>query len=467
MNDGARNAADIRAQNSPAIARNPADGENLVVANRIDSPRYSCALHISSNGGGSWEETSIPVPPGKQPKCYAPDVAFDSRGRLYLSYVTLEGRGNSPSDVWLATSDDGGETFSSPARTPLGQNAFQVRLAADPAHPGRLYLTWLAASDLGLYRFTQSGNPIQAIRSDDGGRTWTQPVRVSDSRRERVVAPSPAVGPRGELYVLYLDLGGDRLDYEGGHGGRGGPPYDGRWQLVLGRSTDRGETWTESLVAEGLVPTERFIVFIPPFPSLAIDASSGRLYAGFQDGRLGDADVMVWSLPPRGSEWEGPSRVNDTPQRDGTSQYLPKLSVAPNGRLDAVYYDRRADSGNALNEVSLQSSFDQGDTFTARVRLSDQPFSSRIGFGSERGMPDLGSRLGLISTESRAYAVWPDTRGGTPASGKQDLARGIVAFTDPPRLAGWLETLLRWGGVVLIVLGGVALARGRRPRHAG
>jgi len=63
---------------------------------------------------------------------------------------------------------------------------------------------------------------------------------VSNSTRERVLAPQPAIGPKGELYVLYLDVKDDRLDYEGLHDGAGGKPYDGEWELVLGRSEDRG-----------------------------------------------------------------------------------------------------------------------------------------------------------------------------------------------------------------------------------
>ena len=469
VNEGARIAADISANNSPSLVRNPVDGANLAEANRIDSPRFSCSLNVSFDGGGRWTQTPIPAPRGEEPKCYAPDVAFAADGTLYLSFVTLKGRANSPNAVWVVRSSDGGKTLSQPVRTPLGKRAFQVRLTADPAEPKRLYLTWLAASDLGLYKFTEPGNPIRAIRSEDGGANWTAASTVNSASRSRVVAPFPALGPRGELYVLYLDLGGDVLDYQGAHRGRGGPPYIGRWQLVLARSSDRGATWRESVVEDEVTPTERFIVFTPPFPSLAVDRDSGRVYAGFHDGRSGDADVRVWSLPAGGTSWEGPTRVNDTRERDGTSQYLPQLAVAPNGRLDVLYYDRRADRTNVLNEVSLQSSFDEGKSFERRIRLSDRAFSSRVGDGTGRGLPDLGSRLGLISTDSRAFAVWADTRAGTRKTLKQDIARGLVAFNDPPRLSGLAESLLRYGGIALILTGlsvALALGSGMRPRRA-
>ena len=295
-----------------------------------------------------------------------------------------------------------------------------------------MYITWLQGKDVAPLRFTEPGaNPLMAARSEDEGATWTRPVRINQPSRERVVTPSPVVGPKGELYVLYLDLGEDRLDYEAGHRGRGGRPYVGPFKLVLGRSTDRGKSWKELVVDENLKPIHRFIVFTPPFPSLAVDRD-GRLYAAFHDRRAGDPDVLLWSFKPGESAFKGPTRVNDKSSGDRTWQYLPKLATAPDGRLDVLYYDRRADPKNLKNHVSLQSSFDHGKSFTPALRLSSRPFDSRIGYGAKEGLPDLGSRLGLLSENERAEAVWTDTRGGTPGTQKQDLAKGVAAFKEAP-----------------------------------
>lgn len=465
VNDGARNPLDISATNSPTLVRNPVDPANLVVVSKIDSPRYSCGVNVSFDGGGRWTQSAIPVPRGVTGPCYAPDATFGADGTLYVTFVTLTGRANSPEAVYFTMSPDGGKTLAPPLRTPLGARSFHTRLSADPKTPGRVYLTWLAASELGLYRFAEPGNPIRAIRSDDGGRNWTAPTRVSSSARLRAIAPTPVVGPDGALNVLYLDLGDDELDYAGGHNGRGGRAYDGDWQLVLARSRDRGATWRESPVGT-VKAAQRFIVFTPPFPSLAVDQRDGTLYAGFTDGRAGDADVSLWSLKPNSGRWTGPVRVNDTRRGDGTAQYLPRLSVTPGGRLDVVYYDRRGDRTNVLNDVSFQTSFDGGQTFRPHVRLSDKTFSSRVGFGADRGMADLGGRLGLVSDDRRAMAVWTDTRAGTRASAKQDVARGLVAFNDPARLSDGSKTLLRAAALVLVLLGvAVAVGLGLRDRH--
>ena len=464
VNPGATDLGDISANNSPTLARNPRNPANLAVANRIDSPDFSCALQISLDGGTRWRRTRVPIPEGEGPKCYAPDVTFAADGTLHLSYVTLKGVGNVPDAVWTAVSRDGGRTLSRPRRA-AGPLAFQVRIAADPEDPRRLYLTWLQAREVGTLKFPRPGNPIVVARSADGGATWTRARQVSDPARARVLAPSPAIGPDGALYVLFLDVGDDRLDYEGAHEGLGGAPYPGRFELVLARSVDGGGTWAESVVEDRLTPAERFIAFLPPFPSLAVDGRRGRIYAAFYDARLGDADVWVWSLRSGAADWSEPVRVNDTPRQDGTAQYLPQLAVAPDGRLDVVYLDRRDDRDNVRNEVSLQSSTDGGATFTPSLRLSDRPSDSRIGLGSERGLPDLGSRLSLVAGDARALAVWTDTRAGTEASLKQDLAGAVVAFPrdDPARelTAG----VLRLGGVLLAVAGlalGLTAARRRR-----
>ncbi|MDP9441834.1 MAG: hypothetical protein M3P34_06605, partial [Actinomycetota bacterium] len=462
---GATDLRNIDANNSPSLVRNPTRPSNLAVSNRVDTPSFSCALHVSLDGGATWERTAVPFPEGEElpPRCFAPDLAFDANGRLYMSFVTLIGAGNTPNAGWLATSDDGGRTLSPPSRIePLGPLAFQIRLTADPGTPGRLYLSWVQAAEVALLQFPTDENPILFSRSDDAGVTWAAPVRVSPPERKRVVAPSVAVGRNGLLYLLYLDLGNDILDYRGAHQGRGGDPYPGPWSLVLGRSTDGGRTWQTTEVDNALVPIERLLVFLPPVPSLAVDQRTDRVYVTFHDGRLGDADVWLWGSGDAGRTFSPARRVNDTRPRDGTSQYLPRASVASNGRLDIVYYDRRADPDqNVFNDVSLQYSDDGGNSFSPRVRLNDTAFDSRIGFGSERGLPDLGSRLALLSTDSRTMAVWTDTRAGTEASNKQDLARAVVAFSR----GSPLRQPLRLGGVALCGVGALLVLGGLIPRR--
>jgi hypothetical protein len=387
--------------------------------------------------------------------------------------VTLSGNGNSPNALWLSTSSDGGRTLSAPIRV-AGPDTFQVRLAADPVRPDRVYMTWvqgLATKNLG---YAAPGNPIVAVRSVDGGRTWSQPAQVNSPVLQRVVSPDPIVGRDGTLYVLYMDLGRDDLDYEGAHLGLGGPPYAGSYELVLARSRDGGVHWAESVVNDRITPIVRFIAFEAPFPSVAVDAA-GRIYVATEDERFGGTNVVLWTLNPGAARWSPPTLVDETGTNPGAWRYLPKLAVAPDGRLDVVYYDRTADPHNVMNEVSLRSSFDHGRTFTTTVRLSSRPFSSRIGYGAREGLPDLGSRLGLVSDNRAALAVWTDTREGTPGTQKQDLADAAVAVTKASRLPAAAKDVLRYGGLAAALCGmaliALLLSLGRSgresPRSAG
>lgn len=454
INEGASSGRDINAHNSPTVVRNPRDDRSLAVVNRIDSPMFSCAMHRSIDRGASWLTAPLPFPEGEElpPRCFAPDAAFDSDGMLYISFVTLIGRGNTPNALWLTSSSDGGNSFATPTRV-AGPLTFQARLTADPLRAGALYLSWLQGLEVGNLMFPDPGNPVVLVRSDDGGGTWTDPIRVNDLRHDRAVAPSVAVGRGDEVYVLYLDFGDDALDYHGAHEGVGGEPYDGTWSLILARSRDRGDTWAHTVIDDKIVPVERVIVFFPATPSLAIDQESGRVYAGFHDGRRGDADIFVWASSDGGSSFGRALRVNDTADGDGRTQELPKLTVAPNGRVDVVYYDRRADPDDIMSEVSLQFSNDGGASFAPHVLLTDAPFDSRIGFGSERGMPELGSRLGLVSSDAAAMAVWSDTRSGTDASNKQDLASAVVQFSETSPLRMPLQIL----GLIVGALGVLTL----------
>lgn len=475
LNPGAASRLETTGMNSPAVADNPIDADNLVVAARVNTPRFGCGLFASIDGGASWQPTPVPAREDSVVGCFAPDVAFGAGGRLFLSFTSfaeVEGQGVVPEAIWLATSTDGGRTLSDPRRV-AGALSFQVRLAADPTRPGRLVLAWVRAdAGVGAFGFRQPGNPVVVSLSTDAGQTWSEPTTVAGGGDRRLIAPTPVVGPDGQVVVGLLDVGGDRLDYRGAHQGLAGPPYQGPWRLLVARPAGAdaagtapagnqppGGGWQEVQVGQ-VRPTRRVLMLFPPLPSLAADHRRGRLYAAFHGARHGDSDVWVWRSADAGASWQGPARVNDTPVGDGTAQHLPALAVAPTGRLDVLYYDRRADPEDSImTEVSLSSSFDGGQSFTDRLAASTTAFDARIGHHQEGGIPELGDRLGLVSRPGGALAVWADTRAGEQATGRQDLARAVIAIDGPSRLAG----PLRAAGAVVAGLGLLLAARGARP----
>jgi len=452
----------IDVSNSPTIAANPKLHDNLVATYRMDRPGYSGFLSYSYNGGESWEQTVLPLPPGitvctaspqGTPCPFAPDVAFAPDGTLYATYVNLVGNGNRPDNLWISTSTDGGRTLSLPTKV-AGALTFQPRVTVDPKGP--VYVTWLQADEVGLLRFVGRPPRIVTARTDDGGKTFGPPVQVSDNQRERVVAPSPVVDSSGQLVIMYEDLKANRRDFEN----QPGPPAEMPFALVLTRSADGGKTFTPGAEFETNVQaTRRFLPFLPEAPQLA--ASDGKLFATWSDGRNGDDDVFLRTSSDGGTHWTDARKVNDNGP-DGTAQFLPKVDVGPGSRVDILFLDGRNDPAKkGLLDAYLATSSDGGKTFK-NVRLSTNSFDITIGpsFGPEYGT-DFGTKLGLAHAGDRLYAAWTDTSAGTPATGRQDVNSASVTLPS----AGSRGLVLGGAAVLAALVGGIMLGLGASRRN--
>lgn len=424
-------------QNSPVIASDPQEPRFVVLANRFDGPEFSCGLQLSGDGGRGWIRAEpVPELPAGAERCYAPEVAFDGDGVLYYLFIGLRGRGNEPMGVFLTRSSDRGRTFTRPRKV-LGPDNYQVRMAIDPSagESARIHLVWLHSSaDAPTGGLPPPPNPILAAYSDDEGETFSRPTQVSDPARPRSLAPALALGPDHSVHVVYYDLREDFRDYQGLEGAA----WTGRWSLVTSSSFDGGKSFGRGgVVNAALVPPERvMLIFTMPPASLVAD-QSGRLYAAWHDARNGDWDVFVSRSTDVGRSWSRPLRANDDARGNGRHQYLPRLSLAPDGRLDTAFYDRRNDPKNVRNDVYFASSQDGGASFSRNLKLTSESSSSRIGqryaVPSAKGQVEFGSRLGLLSRATGALAAWTDTRNTTLAP-QQDIF--ATEFVMPTTEAG-------------------------------
>jgi hypothetical protein len=461
----AMNQAVGPANNSPTLLADPGDARFVVLANRLDAPDFGCTLHVSGDGGQRWAPVQpVPQLPEGAEKCYAPEVAFDARGVLYYLFVGLAGRGNEPMGAFLTTSDDRGRTFT-PPRQILGPLNFAVRMAIDPdlGDTGRLHLVWIkATSDPPLGGFGPPPNPILAAYSDDGGHTFSEPVQVNDAERVRVVAPALSLGPDHAVHVSYYDLKNDRVDYQGLEG----PVWQDTWSIVLASSSDGGQQFGPGRVIEdSVVPPERvMLIFTMTPPALAVHGD--QVCAAWADGRHGDSDVLGRCSDEFGEEWGEVRRLNDDAVGNGLTQFMPRLAFSPEGRLDAIFYDRRRHPHNVLNYVFLTFSTDAGDTWAPNVRLTEHASSSLVGQQyanvSAEGKVEFGSRLGLLSRREDALAAWADTRNSRPNTTGQDVFTMIVELPPAPSLS-----VAKVGGGALVLFAVLALIVGVRRRSPG
>jgi len=440
----------LNAHNSPAVARHPSRPEVVAVADRIDTPRFGCSVSMSTTGGATWRSVPLPLA-ADAPNCYFPDVAFGGDGELLVLYTATGGRFNQPVGVWLQRYR--GEVPSGPALQVAGPVAFHARLAA---RDDRVAVAWVQATPEAAERplgWEATPNPVVLARSDDAGRTFAAPVRVSEPGR-RAVQPTVVLGDGEDVVVGALDLGDDVENYEARHLGQGGPPPEGGWRVVAWASADGGTRFgPASVVSDALVIPGRIIVNLAPAPGFARHPATGRLYAVWDAGRGDDRDVYVARSDDGGRTWAPAERV--APGRG--AQFLPAVDVSPDGRLDVLFYDRRRDPADVMAEAVLAISDDGGTTF-ATATVSDRRFDSRIGFGSFQGIPLLGSQVAVLSDADGVLAFWADTSTGDQTTGIQDLASAVVAV-DPARGRRWPLVAL---GAALVVAGvAVALGPGR------
>lgn len=397
--------------NSPMVASDPTDRRFMVMVANISGSGYSCRFELSGDAGRRWVGTNpVPTLPTGVEECFAPEAAFDREGRLYILFVGLHTKGHIPYGAYLIHSDNRGQSFSAP-RQVLGPNVFGVRMAIEAqAGRGRIHLAWLEArGELPTGGLPPGPNPILVAHSDDGGEAFSEPVQASEPNRARVVAPALALRPGGGVSVLYYDLGDDVRDYQG----LDGPAWDGTWSLVLSSAPAAGAAFDRhSLVDGGIVPLDRVPLILTMAPAALAVRPDASVVVAWTDGRYGDLDLLA-RRSDDGATWADALRVNDD-GRAGSTQYLPRLAVAPNGRVDVAYYDRREDSADIYNNAFFTYSLDAGRSFAPSAKLSRDPSHSRVGtrylIRSAEGQIEFASRIALVSWNDRAVAAWTDTR---------------------------------------------------------
>lgn len=419
------------------------------MADRSDSPRFSCSFYRSFDGGTSWRALTLPRPVDA-PSCFWPDVAFDGEGNLVVVYTELAGRYNHPTGIWLQRYR--GIQPDGPPVVVTEDIAFHPRLAA---FGRQVFVTWVRAGPATLEKplgLAPAPNPVMLARSDDGGATA---VVVSEPER-LVVQPDVLVGGGADVVVGALDMVDDIDNYEGAHGGQDGPAPDGIWRVVSWRSTDGGRTFGPAAVAGEVVIPRRFVVDLGPAPSFARDPNSGRLYAAWDGGRDDARDVFIAWSDDGGRRWAPPRKVVRRPG----AQFLPAVAVSSEGRVDVAFYDRSGDPEDTFAHVVVASSWDGGRSFIT-ARVSDEASDTRITSSGFSAVTELGSQMALVSEPHRAVAVWSDTRRATVDNVAQDLASSTIDV-DPAtqrRLP-----LVALGSALVPAAAALAARSGRRRR---
>src|SRR6476469_1912474 len=383
------------------IAINPANPDNIIAASfqtgRPPKPRAGSYHYVTFDGGKTWTTVSTPDP--KNLVQGDDVVAFSHDGVAYHAHLSFDGirlarPPRAENGMIVNVSKDGGNTWTdgTPAVNHINtvipfedKPGLVVDNAPGSRWKGNVYLAWTRFDVYG------SSNPehhsqIYFSRSTEQGQTFSMPERISDTGGDCVDSDNtvegavPAVGPNGEVYVIWA----------------------GPLGLVFKKSIDGGVTFGKDKVIGSIPGGWDFGVEgldrANGMPATAVDLSNGSnkgtLYVNWIDARNGDPDVFVMSSRDGGDSWSQPVRVNDDQLKNGKEQFFTWMSVdSVDGSVNIGFYDRRDTSG-ATTGLTLARSVDGGRTFVNR-KIDVQPFvpNERVFFGDYSGISAYDGRV--------------------------------------------------------------------------
>jgi hypothetical protein len=415
------NVVTTNRQNETSIDFNPLDPLNLVGgANDYRNGEVDAGFYYSKDGGVTWGDGTIFEPTFEAQG--DPAIAFCANGYVFYSFISFD-RSSENNGLFVARSIDGGEKW--PLVTPIVQNIgfflpFEDKeyIACDTTpslYQNYVYVSWTHIP-------ANPGRPssIQFSRSTDDGATFTAPMTISDNGG--VQGSVPAVGPNGELYVIWQ-----------------GPSS----RFYLDVSMDGGVTFSaDKTVVQITGISDSPCYRRNSLPTFDVDRSagpySGSIYVAWSDKRDGDPDIYFTYSRNGGDTWSTPIRLNTDPVGNGKDQFFPWLSVDDKGRVNVIWYDARNDPDNQILEVWGAVSRDGGQSFDTNFLISDVPFDPCLD-------SFLGDYNGVVATPNdRIYPLWTDLRSGDEDVYTNDTRNFALDEVKNLLLSGANPAVLSW-----------------------
>ncbi len=375
------------AANECSISVDPTNGSKMTIAwrqfNDVTSNFRQAGWGYTTNGGTSWTFPGV-----LENNVFRSDPVTNSNEIGQFFYLSLQSDVNLSffcDDLWRSINGGQSWTLLSGERGGGGGDKqwFTIDKTNGPGH-GFQY-----QSDDGI---NCSGGGVEFQRSTNGGVTWQNPIVV----------------PHGPVYgTLDVDTNGNL--FIGGEGssfycvrssnaqiGTQTPTFDRSTAVNMGGFIGSGGINPAGL--DGMV-------------FLAVDrsgtATNNNIYmlASVVPSGRSTTDVMFVRSTDGGLTFSAPLRINDDPVNPSKWHWFGTVSVAPNGRIDSVWYDTRNAANNTDSQLFYSWSTDGGVTWAPNVAVSNA-------FNPFEGYPNqskIGDYITMVSDNTGANVAYSAT----------------------------------------------------------
>jgi hypothetical protein len=399
-------------QTEAAVAADPSNSKVLFGASN-ETLEPEIRIYTSRNGGRTWSQSAGPQHNPNTCAWGDPSVAIARTGRQYVAFteksICIPGTDLTPYLVVGSRQGAGGRWTERRVTHATSKFGFDDKPAISVDSAGRAYVAWSR-----LY-----GKKFQTTvvsSSTDGGRTWTKPLMV----HRGLVQPqlvTIAGGPRGVVYLAGVDAKGLWIS-RSTDAGRS-------FTVKQGVAPLPGNQAATCLVFGKFVVPEQAVKCLGPNPTITLAPKRVFVTYGVNGAdRTQDVAVAVFdrSLRP---VWRGPVGS----EKKKADQFWPSSAVdASTGKLWACYYDTTGDSARQHAWFVCTSSPD-GKHWAEPVRAAEPSQNPGVLWAdaSIAGFADsaaYGGYTAVAAADGAVHPFWIDTRdiGGN----REELFASIV-----------------------------------------
>jgi IPT/TIG domain len=395
--------AQVTPRSESDIAINSGDTTKIIAGSNAPGASQQ-AQFFSSDGGATWGQTTLPLAQSDTSHS-DPSVGWTSDGTAWATTIGIQGANL---QVRAYRSADGGQTWTfddtpSGNQTAADKVLLWVDNSAASAFRDNIYVIW------------HDNAPAFVSRRTGPAGAWAAPVQVSGAETTGTgIGGDVTTNSSGNVYAMWPDTVSRSL-----------------W---VTKSTDGGVSFSAPVAIA--TTFAGFEIVIPAcaqrhaliYLSAGAFSAAGKdlVYAIWTDltGAAGcsssanapGTDVTsacktrIWFARSTdgGTTWQPATLINDQPSLN--DQFNPRLAVdQATGTLAVIYYDTVDDPGRLKTGVWLQTSDDDGVTWSPAVEITTSE-TDETAAGADANQ--YGDYNGLTGFSGKFIPSWTDRRGG-------------------------------------------------------